>query len=78
MGREIAFCREKIRKVKDALERFEKQCGMTTEASLQALEEENLSAHLPIQSWKQEYQELHYWLKMLTEYEAALESLKRL
>ena len=37
-----------------------------------------LSEQHPIQSWKQEYQDLRYWQKTLTEYEEALESLKRL
>ena len=49
---------------------------MTTEAFLQALEEGCLSEQHPIQSWNQEYQELQYWQKSLTEYEEALESLK--
>ncbi|MHB9074280.1 MAG: hypothetical protein ACYC6G_12225 [Desulfobaccales bacterium] len=76
LGREIAFCRKMLRQLKDSLERREKQCGMTTEAFLQTLEEGCLSGQHPIQSWSQEYQELRYWQKMLTEYEEALESLK--
>ena len=60
------------------MERREKQYGMTTETFLQALEEGFLSEKHPIQSWNQEYQELQYWQKILTEYEEALESLKRL
>ena len=76
IGREIAFCRKMVRQLKDSLERREKQCGMTTEAFLQALEEGCLSEQHPIQSWNQEYQELQYWQKILTEYEEALESLK--
>ncbi len=76
IGREIAFCRKMVKQLKDALERREKQGGMTTEAFLRTLEEEGLSEQLPIQSWKQEYQYLQYWQKTLTEYEAALESLK--
>jgi len=69
---------EKVRQLKDSLETREKQYGMTTEAFLQALEEGSLSEQHPIQSWNQEYQELQYWQKLLTEYEEALESLKRL
>jgi len=76
IGREIAFCQKMVRKLKGSLERRQKQCGMTTEAILQALKEGCLSEQLPIQSWNQEYQELQYWQKILTEYEKALESLK--
>ncbi len=76
LGREIAFCRKRVRQLIDSLERREKQCGMTTEAFLQALEEGRLSEQHPIQTWKQEYRELQYWQKTLTEYEKALESLK--
>jgi hypothetical protein len=76
IGREIAFCRKMVRQLKGSLERREKQCGMTTEAFLQTLEEGCLSEQHPIQSWSQEYQELRYWQKMLTEYEEAMESLK--
>ena len=78
IGREITFCRKRVRQLKDSLERREKQCGMTTEAFLQALEEGCLSDQHPIQSWNQECQELQYWEKVLTEYEEVLESLKRL
>jgi ABC-type bacteriocin/lantibiotic exporter with double-glycine peptidase domain len=76
IGREIAFCRKMVRRLKDSLERREKQYGMTTEAFLQALEERCLSEQQPMQSWNQEYQELQSWQKRLTEYEKALESLK--
>jgi len=76
IGREIASCRKKIRQLKYSLERREMQYGMTTEAFLQALEEGCLSEQHPIQCWSQEYQELQYWQKILTEYEEALESLK--
>jgi hypothetical protein len=76
IGREIALCRKMVRQLKDSLERREKQYGMTTEAFLRALEEGCLSEQHPIQSWNQEYQELQYWQKILTEYEKALESLK--
>ena len=76
IGREIAFCHKMVRQLKDSLQRREKQCGMTTEEFLQALEEGCLSEQHPIQSWNQEYQELQYWQKILTEYEEALESLK--
>jgi hypothetical protein len=76
MGREIALCRRMVRQLKDALDRREKQCGMTTEAFLQALEEGRLSEPHSLQIWKQEYQDLRYWQKTLTEYEEALESLK--
>ena len=76
LGREIAFCRKRVRQLKDSLERREKQYGMTTAAFLQALEEGCLSEPHPNQSWKQEYQELHYWQKTLTEYQEVLESLK--
>jgi hypothetical protein len=78
MGREITLCRKKIKKLKNSLEQREKQYGLTTAALLQALEEGSLSAQPPLQSWQQEYQELQYWQKTLTEYEQALESLKRL
>jgi len=78
MGREIAFCRKKVRRLQDALARREKQYGMTTAVFLQSLEEGRLSEPHPIQGWNQEYQELQYWQKLLTEYEAALESLKHL
>ena len=78
IGREIALCRKMIGQLKDSLERREKQSGLTTEAFLQALEEGSLSEQHPIQRWNQEYQELQYWQKILTEYEEALESLKKL
>ena len=78
IGREITLCRKMVRKLKDSLERREKQFGMTTEAFLQAMEEGCLSKPHPIQSWNQEYQELQYWQKILIEYEEALESLKGL
>lgn len=78
IGREIAFCRKMVKQLKDSLERREKQYGMTTAAFLQALAEGCLSEHYPIQSWNQEYQELQYWQKILTEYEEALQSLKLL
>jgi hypothetical protein len=76
MGREIALCRKMVRRLKDSLARREKQCGMTTEAFLQTLEAGSPSEQHPIQNWSQEYQDLRYWQKMLTEYEQALESLK--
>jgi hypothetical protein len=77
LGREIAFCRKMVRRLQDSLERREMQCGMTTEAFLQGLEEGCLSEPQPtVQNWKQEYQDLRYWQKTLTEYQAALESLK--
>jgi hypothetical protein len=76
IGREIALGRRMVRKLKDSLERREKQCGMTTEAFLQTLEEGCLSEQHPIQGWREEYQKLRYWQKMLTEYEEAMESLK--
>jgi hypothetical protein len=78
IGREIALCRKMVRKLKESLERREKQCGMTKEAILQALEDRCQSEQHPIQSWKREYQKLQYWQKLLAEYEDALESLKRL
>ncbi len=78
ISREISFCRKRVRQLKDALDRREKQYGMTTAAFLQALEEGRLSDQLPIQGWKQEYQDLQYWQKVLTDYEGALDSLKRL
>ena len=76
LGREIAFCRKMVRRLQDALERREEQSGMTTAAFLQTLEAGGLPEPHPLQSWSQEYQELRYWQKMLTEYEAALESLE--
>jgi hypothetical protein len=78
IGREIAFCRKMVRQLKEALARREQQYGMSTAAFLQALEEGGLSEQHPIESWSQEYQELQYWQKTLSEYEAALKSLKRL
>jgi hypothetical protein len=76
LGREIAFCRKMVKKLKDSLARREKQGGMTTEAFLQALEEGRLSEQHPKESWTKEYRELQFWQKTLTEYEKALESLK--
>ena len=76
IGREISLCRKMVRRLQDALERREKQSGMTTAAFLQTLEPGCLSEQHPLQSWSREYQELRYWQKMLTEYEEALESLK--
>ncbi|MDD2900968.1 MAG: hypothetical protein PHU44_00865 [Syntrophales bacterium] len=78
MGREIALCRKMIKKLENSLEKREVQYGMTTAGLLQSLEEGSLSAQHPIQSWKQEYQELQYWQKRLIEYEEALGSVKRL
>ena len=78
IGREITLCRRMVRKLKDSLQRREKQCGMTTAAFLQALEDRYQSEQHSIQSWNQEYQKLQFWQKMLAEYEEALESLKRL
>jgi len=76
IGRELAHCRKMIRRLKESLERREKQYGMTTAAFLRALEEGCLSDQHPKQSWNQEHQELQYWQKTLTEYEKALNSLK--
>jgi hypothetical protein len=78
LGREIASCRKKVRQLQNALARREKVGGMTTAAFLQALEEGRLSEPQAVQSWKQEYQDLQYWQKTLTEYEKVLEGLKRL
>ncbi len=78
IGREISLCRKMVRKLKDSLARREKQWGMTTEAFLQSLEKGCLSEQHPIKSWNQEYQELQYWQKTLTEYEQALKHLKHL
>jgi hypothetical protein len=66
-----------VRQLRDSLERRGKQGGMTTAAFLPSLEEECLTAPDPPESWNQEYQDLQYWQKILTEYEEALESLKR-
>jgi hypothetical protein len=76
LGREIKLCRKRVKHCKKALERREKQCGMTTAAFLQALEAGGLSEQPALLGWRQEYQELQYWQKLLSEYEAALESLK--
>ena len=76
LGREIALCRKMVRQLKDALEKREKECGLTTAAFLQTIEAGCPPAPHPTQSWKQEYQELQYWQKRLTEYEEALKSLK--
>jgi hypothetical protein len=78
LGREIALCRKMVRRLKDSLDRREKQCGMTTAAFLQALEDGRLSEPHPIQDWRQDYQDLQYWQKTLVEYQKVLESLKRL
>jgi hypothetical protein len=78
IGREIDLCRRMVRQLKNALERRERQCGMTTAAFLQALEEGRLTEQHSIQCWNQEHQKLQFWQKMLAEYEEALESLKRL
>jgi hypothetical protein len=76
LSREIAFCRKKVRQLKDALDKREQQCGMTTAAFLQTIEAGCPSEPHSTQSWRQEYQELLYWQKRLTEYEEARESLK--
>ena len=78
LGREIALCRKMVKQLKVALEGREKRCGMTTAAFLQALEGGCLAEQPSIQTWQQEYQELQTWQNRLTEYEAALESLKLL
>jgi DNA/RNA-binding domain of Phe-tRNA-synthetase-like protein len=78
LGREIALCRNMVRKLKESLERQEKQFGMTTAAFIQALKREGLTEQPIIQTWNQEYQELQTWQKRLTEYEEALQSLKLL
>ena len=78
IGREITLCRKRMKKLQDSLARREKQWGMTTEAFLKALVEGGLNAEHPIQDWNQEYQELQYWKKTLSEYEAVLKSLKGL
>ncbi len=76
IGREIAFCRKRIRRLQEALARREKQCGMTTAAFLQAMQKGSLSEPLATENWKKEFQELQYWQKTLSQYEAALERLK--
>jgi hypothetical protein len=76
LGREIALCRKRVRKLQESLARREKQYGMTTAAFLAALAGGGLSEPHATQSWSQDYQELLYWQKMLAEYEAARESLK--
>jgi hypothetical protein len=78
IGREIALCRRMVRQLNDSLQRRERQSGMTTAAILKAVEDRCQSEEHPLQVWKQEYQKLQYWQKMLAEYEEALESLKRL
>jgi hypothetical protein len=78
IGREIALCRRMVRRLKDSLEMRGKECGMTTEAFLQALEKGYHSEQHPMWSRKQDYQKLQFWQKMLSEYEEALESLRRL
>jgi hypothetical protein len=76
LGREIAFCRKRVRQLKESLARREKQGGMTTAAFLQALEEGGRREEQSMQDWRQEYQDLQYWEKTLTEYLEVLESLK--
>jgi hypothetical protein len=75
IGREIAFCRKKVRQLQAALEKREQQHGMTTAAFLQALKDERLSEQHHL-GWNQEYQDLQYWQRMMTEYVDALASLK--
>jgi len=76
MGREINLCRKFVKQLRSSLLRRERQYGMTTEAFLQALEEGQLSEQSHFRSWRQEYQDLHYWQKMLNDYEEALRSLE--
>ncbi len=76
IGREIAFCRKMVRQLQNSLEKREKQYGMATAEFLQTLKEGSLSEKHPMETWNQDYQELQYWQRVLTEYEAALESLK--
>jgi hypothetical protein len=76
LGREIALCRKRVRQLQDSLARREKRCGMTTAAFLKAVAGGGLFDQQSMQGWNQEYQELQYWQKMLTEYEEARESLK--
>lgn len=76
IGREIALCRKIIKQVRDSLHTREKQHGMTTEELLQAMEQGRLGEQSDFRSWRQEYQDLHYWQKKLNDYEEALQSLK--
>jgi hypothetical protein len=76
LGREITLCRNRVRKLEKSLERLEKQCGLTTSALLEMLEAGDVPEQPAFQSWSREYQALQYWQKMLSEYEAARESLK--
>ncbi len=74
IGREIALCRKRIRQLKDSLAGREKQGGMARAEFLQALAEGRLSEQHPMNL---EYRELQYWQKTLSDYEKALEGLKR-
>jgi hypothetical protein len=76
LGREITLCRNRVRKLKKSLEKLEKQSGLTTAAFLQALEGGSLAGQPTLKSWHRDYRELQYWQKMLSDYEAARESLK--
>jgi hypothetical protein len=76
LGREIALCRKRVRRLQDSLARREKHCGMTTADFLKAVAAEGLAERQSLQGWHQEYEDLQYWQKMLTAYEEARESLK--
>jgi hypothetical protein len=76
LGREIALCRKMLRKLQEALNRRERQYGMTTAAFLQSLEGTDPADRISLESWKQEYQELQNWQRRLSAYEEVLESLK--
>ena len=78
LGREITLCRNRVRKLKKSLERLEKQYGITTAGFLQALETGDPQAQSALQIWNRDYQALQYWQNMLSDYEAARESLKSL
>jgi hypothetical protein len=76
IGREITLCRKFVKQLRHSLHRRENQYGMTTEAFLQALEQGQLCEQGHFRTWRQEYQDLQYWQKVLNDYEEALRSLK--
>jgi hypothetical protein len=78
IGREISLCRRFVKQLSNSLNKWEKQYGMTTGALLQALEEGRLNERSHFRSWRENYQDLQYWQKMLNDYEEALQGLKEI
>jgi hypothetical protein len=76
VGREITLCRKFVERLKHSLGEREKRYKMTTESFLQTLEQGHISEQGDFRSWHEEYHQLRYWQKMLSDYEEALRSLK--